>query len=57
MNAPKQSWVAKWQRIDKYVPGTYAVKVVGELPEGVLNALEGDVRVVRRDGREEEDEQ
>ncbi|KAI9854656.1 MAG: Transcription elongation factor SPT4, partial [Pleopsidium flavum] len=24
-----QSWVAKWQRLDGYVPGVYAVKVVG----------------------------
>ena len=26
---PERSWVAKWQRLDKYVPGNYAVKVVG----------------------------
>lgn len=26
---PSQSWVAKWQRLDGYVPGVYAVKVVG----------------------------
>jgi len=26
---PTASWVAKWQRLDKYVPGTYAVKVTG----------------------------
>ncbi len=24
-----QSWVARWQRLDGYVPGVYAVKVVG----------------------------
>ncbi len=29
MTDPKQSWVAKWQRLDGYVPGVYAVKVVG----------------------------
>lgn len=23
------SWVAKWQRLEGYVPGVYAVKVVG----------------------------
>lgn len=23
------SWVARWQRLDGYVPGTYALKVVG----------------------------
>lgn len=26
---PTQSWVARWQRLDGYVGGVYAVKVVG----------------------------
>jgi transcription elongation factor SPT4 len=26
---PQGSWVAKWQRLTEYVPGMYAVKVVG----------------------------
>lgn len=26
---PEHSWVAKWQRLEGYVPGTYAVKVIG----------------------------
>lgn len=26
---PANSWVAKWQRLDSYQPGVYAVKVVG----------------------------
>ena len=26
---PQVSWVAKWQRLNGYVPGTYAVKVTG----------------------------
>lgn len=26
---PKDSWVAKWQRLTEYVPGSYAVKVEG----------------------------
>ena len=25
----KGSWVARWQRLEGYVPGVYAVKVVG----------------------------
>jgi transcription elongation factor SPT4 len=25
----RQSWVARWQRLAGYVPGTYAVKVTG----------------------------
>lgn len=30
---PEGSWVAKWQRLQGYVPGTYAVKVVGVVSE------------------------
>ena len=26
---PEHSWVARWQRLEGYVPGTYAVKVIG----------------------------
>ncbi|PUU83339.1 Spt4/RpoE2 zinc finger-domain-containing protein [Tuber borchii] len=29
---PKNSWVAKWQRLDGYRKGVYAVKVSGNLP-------------------------
>ena len=29
LSDPRQSWVARWQRLDQYVPGVYAVKVVG----------------------------
>ena len=57
MGQPTRSWVAKWQRIEGYVAGTYAVKVVGELPEGVVAALEGEgVRYVPRDGRDVDDD-
>ena len=37
---PARSWVAKWQRLQDYLPGVYAVKVVGSLPGEVLTALE-----------------
>ncbi|KAI9826865.1 MAG: transcription elongation factor spt4 [Thelocarpon impressellum] len=30
---PKASWVARWQRLDGYVKGVYAVKVTGTLPD------------------------
>lgn len=33
MAEPERSWVAKWQRLQGYVPGTYAVKVVGVVGE------------------------
>lgn len=53
MAQPTQSWVAKWQRLEGYVPGVYAVKVVGELPIDIVNALEGEgVKYIRRDGRD-----
>ena len=29
LNGLEQSWVAKWQRLEGYKPGTYAVKVEG----------------------------
>lgn len=39
MADPARSWVAKWQRIDKYQRGTYATKVMGMLPEEVITSL------------------
>lgn len=27
--APRGSWVARWQRLENYQPGVYAIKVVG----------------------------
>lgn len=29
LSEPSTSWVARWQRLEGYVPGVYAVKVVG----------------------------
>lgn len=36
---PKDSWVAKWQRIESYVPGMYAISVSGDLPPGIIRQL------------------
>lgn len=48
---PSASWVAKWQRLDGYVPGIYAVKVQGTLPEERILDLEGGgVLYIPRDG-------
>lgn len=48
---PSRSWVAKWQRLTTYIPGVYAVKVVGTLPDEVLQVLEDNgVRYIPRDG-------
>ncbi|MCJ1339396.1 Transcription elongation factor SPT4 [Bachmanniomyces sp. S44760] len=54
---PTQSWVAKWQRLDGYVPGVYAVKVDGSLPDEVLSHLEDSgVRYIPRDGTAQDEE-
>ncbi len=48
---PRTSWVAKWQRLTEYVKGTYAVKVVGKLPDDIVRVLEdAGIRYVPRDG-------
>ncbi|KAI8633071.1 Spt4/RpoE2 zinc finger-domain-containing protein [Xylariaceae sp. FL1651] len=48
---PKKSWVAKWQRLDSYVPGVYATKVSGSIPEDIRNGLIEDGHVlIPRDG-------
>jgi transcription elongation factor SPT4 len=31
LTSPEQSWVAKWQRLQGYQAGTYAIKVVGQV--------------------------
>ncbi|RMZ91218.1 hypothetical protein DV736_g1538, partial [Chaetothyriales sp. CBS 134916] len=48
---PRSSWVAKWQRLGEYVPGIYAIKVVGKLPDEIIASLEdAGIRHVPRDG-------
>ncbi|KAI8988916.1 transcription initiation protein spt4 [Pilobolus umbonatus] len=37
---PRNSWVAKWQRIDKHKMGIYAIRVYGRIPEDVEDELE-----------------
>lgn len=36
----KDSWVARWQRIERFTPGVYAIQVYGRLPEDVIGDLE-----------------
>ncbi|KAL1851166.1 transcription elongation factor spt4 [Paecilomyces lecythidis] len=53
----RTSWVARWQRLEGYVPGTYAVKVVGSLPSEVVASLEdAGVKYIPRDGSSLEEE-
>ncbi|KAI3404745.1 SPT4 [Candida oxycetoniae] len=51
----KGSWVARWLRIDGFVPGLYAVKVNGRLPLDIVDTLEGlDIHYRPRDGTAED---
>ncbi len=36
---PSKSWVAKFNRLDTYVPGVYALHVTGKLPKDVLTKM------------------
>jgi transcription elongation factor SPT4 len=48
---PSQSWAARWQRIDKYTTGIYAIQVIGRLPEDVIDTLRGrGLTYIPRDG-------
>lgn len=42
---PSKSWVAKWQRLDGYVKGVYATKVMGQLPEDLVSQMEEQYKV------------
>jgi len=52
LSDPSKSWVAKWQRLDKYVKGVYATKVSGQLPPEVVAVMEDEARIryIPRDG-------
>lgn len=45
MKEPTKSWVAKWQRLDGYVPGTYATKVSGILPDEIVDMMENEHKI------------
>ncbi|KAM5514092.1 transcription elongation factor spt-4 [Fusarium oxysporum f. sp. phaseoli] len=42
---PAKSWIAKYQRLDNYVPGMYAIKVSGQLPDEIRSTLEDEYRI------------
>ncbi|KAI8060906.1 Spt4/RpoE2 zinc finger-domain-containing protein [Gongronella butleri] len=37
---PAESWVARWQRIEKFHRGIYAIRVYGRVPEDVEDELD-----------------
>jgi len=48
---PKESWVARWQAIGNFVPGCYALRVRGMLPnEHVLTLEDNGIRYRALDG-------
>lgn len=47
----KESWVARWLRIESFCPGIYAIKVNGNLPLSVIEDLKDKNIIYRpRDG-------
>ncbi|KAI8335377.1 Spt4/RpoE2 zinc finger-domain-containing protein [Chlamydoabsidia padenii] len=40
MMQPGSSWVARWQRVEKFTRGIYAIRVYGRIPEDVEDELE-----------------
>ncbi|KAG7811012.1 hypothetical protein KL921_002640 [Ogataea angusta] len=45
------SWVARWLRIENFVPGLYAVRVLGKLPDDVRGDLQAQgIEYRPRDG-------
>ncbi|KAL0637213.1 transcription elongation factor spt4 [Maublancomyces gigas] len=51
LREPRKSWVAKWQRLDGFVRGMYAVKVSGNLPDEVILILaDNEIEYRPRDG-------
>ncbi|CAL1547958.1 unnamed protein product [Lymnaea stagnalis] len=45
MMSPEDSWVAKWQRIERFTKGCYAISVTGHLPPGIVRDLRAKGRV------------
>ncbi|XP_019618274.1 PREDICTED: transcription elongation factor SPT4-like [Branchiostoma belcheri] len=39
MMSPDDSWVAKWQRINRFKPGCYAISTTGRLPPSIVREL------------------
>ncbi|GMM47669.1 transcription elongation factor [Pichia kluyveri] len=39
MNGSSKSWVSRWLRIENFVSGFYAVRIVGKLPDDIRNDL------------------
>lgn len=38
---PQESWASRWLKIERTLPGCYAVHVAEQLPQNVRDELEG----------------
>nr|XP_023019213.1 transcription elongation factor SPT4 [Leptinotarsa decemlineata] len=47
MITPEDSWVAKWQRVNRFCRGVYAISVSGRLPNSVVRELKSRGLVYR----------
>ncbi|KAF2207014.1 hypothetical protein CERZMDRAFT_63131 [Cercospora zeae-maydis SCOH1-5] len=57
VNDTNTGWVSRWLRISGYVPGVYATKVNGVLPEEYVAAAENaGIQYIPRDGSGNEDD-
>ncbi|CAH0691767.1 unnamed protein product [Spodoptera exigua] len=45
--SPEDSWVCKWQRINRFCKGVYAISVSGRLPAGVIRDMKSRGYVYR----------
>ena len=55
---PKASWVARWQKIQNFIPGCYAVKIVADIPPEVDDLCEeANVMNLGKISQESEDAQ
>lgn len=51
----RKSWVARWLRIESFVPGLYAVKINGKLPPHIIEDLnDRNISYRPRDGSAED---
>ncbi|CAK1361533.1 Transcription elongation factor spt4 [Cercospora beticola] len=57
VNDTSTGWVSRWLRISGFVPGVYATKVNGVLPEEYVAAAENaGIQYIPRDGSGNEDD-
>ena len=56
MMKPEESWVARWEGINRNLPGCYAMQITGSMPPQIQQFLH-DKRIACRAQPEPDDEQ